>query len=261
MRDDRTYTNTGPNSNCDTAMTWAQEENRRRGRPKSTWRRTVEKERKKQDRDHGTKWGPYQLTEKSGKTLWGSNVPRVTKTTGEVPQVDLWEEFTFTKAVRRVEEAFNVARRRASDKIVTSTLGPTHHQKLSRAAQNVIRVKLKMAENVFAGLNPPSRGIYRFLQRNVQDCLSQTDNPAIMSSISKYFNEVEAAVGLLEEKYRDQSRNREVQQLVGTQSMVINTLKKIQEKIVRGLRTTPSMAIPWKGEFTLDLPRRYLWLF
>ena len=62
-------------------------------------------------------------------------------------------------------------------------------------------------------------------------------------------------MGLLEEKYRDQSRNREVQQLVGTQSMVINALKKIHEKIVRRLRTTPSMATPWKVEFTLDLPR------
>ena len=91
-------------------------------------------------------------------------------------------------------------------------------QKRSRAARNVIRVKLKMAKNVFVGLNPPSRGIYRFLLRNVHDCLFQTDNPAIMSSISKFFNEVEAAVGLLEEKYRDQSRNREVQQLVGTQA-------------------------------------------
>ena len=61
-------------------------------------------------------------------------------------------------------------------------------------------------------------------------------------------------MGLLEEKYRDQSRNREVQQLVGTQSMVINALKKIHEKIDGRLHTTPSMATPWKGEFTLDLP-------
>ena len=76
-----------------------------------------------------------------------------------------------------------------------------------------------------------------------------------MSSISKFFIEVEAAVGLLEEKYRDQSRNREVQQLVGTQSMVINALKKIDEKIDGRLHTTASMATPWKGEFTLDLPR------
>ena len=65
---------------------------------------------------------------------------------------------------------------------------------------------------------------------------------------------MEAAVELFEEQYRDQWRNREVQQLVGTQSMVINALKKIHEKIVRRLCTTPSMATPWKGEFTIDLP-------
>ena len=95
------------------------------------------------------------------------------------------------------------------------------------------------------------------LQISTEKCsrLSQTDNPAIMSSISKFFIEVEAGVELLEEKYRDQSRNREVQQLVGTQSMVINALKKIHEKIDGRLHTTPSMATPWKGEFTLDLPR------
>ena len=48
------------------------------------------------------------------------------------------------------------------------------------------------------------------LQISTEKCsrLSQTDNPAIMSSISKFFIEVEAAVGLLEEKYHDQSRNR-----------------------------------------------------
>ena len=35
------------NSDWSTAMTWATEGNRRRGRPKTNWRRTVEKERKK----------------------------------------------------------------------------------------------------------------------------------------------------------------------------------------------------------------------
>ena len=33
------------NNDCNTAMTWAPEGRRRRGRPKTTWRRTVEKER------------------------------------------------------------------------------------------------------------------------------------------------------------------------------------------------------------------------
>ena len=34
------------NSDCNIAMTWVPEGKRRRGRPKTTWRRTVEKERK-----------------------------------------------------------------------------------------------------------------------------------------------------------------------------------------------------------------------
>lgn len=37
--------------------------------------------------------------------------------------------------------------------------------------------------------------------------------------------------------------------------MVINALKKIHKKIIQRLHTTPSMATPWKGEFTLDLPQ------
>ena len=48
---------------------------------------------------------------------------------------------------------------------------------------------------------------------------------------------------------------REVQKLIGTKSMVINALNKIHAKIIRRLRTTPSMATPSKGKFTLDLPQ------
>ncbi|XP_077863210.1 uncharacterized protein LOC144346069, partial [Saccoglossus kowalevskii] len=36
-----------PTSICNTALTWAPEGKRKRGRPKTTWRRTVEKERNK----------------------------------------------------------------------------------------------------------------------------------------------------------------------------------------------------------------------
>ena len=35
------------NDDCNVAMSWAPEGKRRRGRPKTTWRRTVEKERQK----------------------------------------------------------------------------------------------------------------------------------------------------------------------------------------------------------------------
>ena len=100
-----------------------------------------------------------------------------------------------------------------------------------------------MADNV-STRNPPSQGINQFLRRNHHDYLSQTDDPAMMRSISKFFGEAEAVLGLLEDKFRDQSRNKEVQQLIGTKSMVINALKKIHKKIIRRLRTTPSMATP-----------------
>ena len=111
-----------------------------------------------------------------------------------------------------------------------------------------------MAGNIFTR-NPPSREINKYLQTNVHDYLSQMENLTIMCSISKYFNEVEAAAGVLEEKYRDQSRNSEIQQLVGTKCMVINALKKIHAAITCRLRTTSSMATPWQGDFTLDLPQ------
>ena len=93
-----------------------------------------------------------------------------------------------------------------------------------------------MADNVFAR-NPPSRGINKFLQRNQSDYLSQTDDISMMRSISKFFNEAEGAVGLLEDKYRDQSRNREVQpagtkrrsQVTGYRSLVTGH-RKFNEK-------------------------------
>ena len=120
------------------------------------------------------------------------------------------------------------------------TLGPTHPQKRSRAAWNVIRVKLKMAENVFVGLNPPLRGIYRFLQRNVHDYLKRTILQLwvlLVNSLLRWKPQWD-----FWRKNIMISRGTEVQQLVGTQSMVINALKKIDEKIDGRLHTTASMA-------------------
>lgn len=108
-----------------------------------------------------------------------------------------------------------------------------------------------MADNVFAR-NPPLQSINKFLQRNHQDYLSQTEDPAIIHFISKFFYEVEAVVGLLEDKFCDLLRNRDIQQLIGTKSIAMNALKKMHAKIIRRLHTTPSMVTPLKGEFTLD---------
>ena len=48
------------------AMTWAPEGKRKRGRPKTTWRRTVEKERARLDGDHGTRRGRLLWTGGNG---------------------------------------------------------------------------------------------------------------------------------------------------------------------------------------------------
>ena len=50
------------NSDCNFAMTWAAEEKKRRGRPKTTWRRTVEKEGQKRDSARRTNWRPRSGT-------------------------------------------------------------------------------------------------------------------------------------------------------------------------------------------------------
>ena len=41
----------GPEDDCATALTWAPEGKRKRGRPKTTWRRNVEKERRSRNED------------------------------------------------------------------------------------------------------------------------------------------------------------------------------------------------------------------
>ena len=56
------------NNDCNIAITWAPEE-KRRGRPKTTWTRTVEKERAEADGDNARKRRSLQLTEISGGTL------------------------------------------------------------------------------------------------------------------------------------------------------------------------------------------------
>ena len=39
------------------------------------------------------------------------------------------------------------------------------------------------------------------------------------------------------------------------QGMVTRTLKKLNEKIIRRLCLKPTLATPWRGDFTIDIPR------
>ena len=73
------------NSDCNIVMTWAPEGKRRRARPKTTWRQTIEKESAEAGwRLWKEEWRPLRLTEISGGTLWRPYVPRGTKSIGEV---------------------------------------------------------------------------------------------------------------------------------------------------------------------------------
>ena len=67
------------NNDCNTAMTWAPEGRRRRGRPKTTWRRTVEKER---DEAGWTSWAEAR-TSAADRVTWRRSVEALCATRHE----------------------------------------------------------------------------------------------------------------------------------------------------------------------------------
>ena len=67
------------NNDCNTAMTWAPEGKRRRGRPKTTWRRTVEKER---DEAGWTSWAEAR-TSAADRVKWRRSVEALCATRHE----------------------------------------------------------------------------------------------------------------------------------------------------------------------------------
>ena len=72
------------NSHTNIALSWTPEGKRKRGRPKTTWRRTVERERNSAGCVHGMRQELLQPTEKIGGILWRPYVPRGTKKLSEV---------------------------------------------------------------------------------------------------------------------------------------------------------------------------------
>ena len=68
------------NNDCNIAMTWAPEGKRRKGRPKTTWRRTVEKERG----EGGWKSWLEVRTAAANREKWRSSVKALCATRHEV---------------------------------------------------------------------------------------------------------------------------------------------------------------------------------
>ena len=97
----------------------------------------------------------------------------------------------------------------------------------------------------------------RFLRRNKGRYTSQTDNSTQLRQISSFYSQLEVAVDTLEAKYTSsvsRDKDREIQQLLPNQGMVLRMLTKIHDKIIRRLRSKPSLATPWRGNFTMDVP-------
>ena len=116
-------------------------------------------------------------------------------------------------------------------------------------------VESNMAAKLFPE-NPPSDKINQFFRRKREEHMSCTENATDLRDISCFFAELDAAVGVIEEKFTTLSgRNRELQKLIPIQGMVIRTLKKLHEKITRRLHSKPTLATPWRGELTVDIPR------
>ena len=68
-----------PNNDRRTALTWAPEGRRKRGRPRTTWRRTVEGKWKKRDGRTGVRYKWLRLTEMVGRIVLRPYVPHGTK--------------------------------------------------------------------------------------------------------------------------------------------------------------------------------------
>ena len=69
-------------NNCRTALTFAPEGRRKKGRSRTTWRETAEREREKRDRRTGVRYKWQRLTEMVGRIVLTPYVPHSTKKTG-----------------------------------------------------------------------------------------------------------------------------------------------------------------------------------
>ena len=111
--------------------------------------------------------------------------------------------------------------------------------------------------NVLFKRKPLTIEINRFLTKNKLEYFAQTNSTATHRDVSEFYTEISKAVAILEEKYTSEppAKRQCIQKFVGTRDMVVNTLRKIHLKICRRLRSSPSLATPWRADFTMDIPK------
>ena len=90
------------------------------------------------------------------------------------------------------------------------------------------------------------------LQHAKSDCqISSGDG---IKKVIDFFEQLDSAVGVLEDKFSQRSRDSNIQQLLPARGMVARALRKIHTKIIHRLNSRPKLANPWLGEFTVDMP-------
>lgn len=92
------------------------------------------------------------------------------------------------------------------------------------------------------------------LQRAKSNCISQISRGDGIKKVNDFFGELDRAVGVLEDKFSQRSRDSNIQRLLPARGMVARALRKIHAKIIRRLNSRPKLANPWRGEFTVDMP-------
>ena len=132
---------------------------------------------------------------------------------------------------------------------VEFTLGPNHPSRVSSGERGGYWVKIKMASKIkFA------ETLRRPLQSAKSDCLSKISTGDGIKIVSDFFRELDGAVGVLDKKYNDRSRDRYIQRLLPSRGMIARALRKVHSKVIRRLTSRPKLANPWFGEFTVDMP-------
>ena len=96
--------------------------------------------------------------------------------------------------------------------------------------------------------------IRRPLQSAKSDCLPKISTGDGIKIVSDFFRELDGAVGVLDKKYNDRSRDRYVQRLLPSRGMVARAFRKVHSKVIRRLTSRLKLANPWFGEFTVDMP-------
>ena len=87
------------------------------------------------------------------------------------------------------------------------------------------------------------------LQRAKSDCLKQISSGDGIKKVNDFFKELDLAMGVLDSKFSQCSRDSNIKRLLPARGMVARALKKIHAKIIHRFSSRPKLANPWTNKF------------